>query len=246
MAYQDRYCAFVDILGFRNLIKSLDDPNSKITPKDVSGIFDTMQKAILVGLPVVEEDDIKLAAISDAICLSSAVTANGLETILKCLVDLTLFLLVHGYFVRGGLVKGKLEHDRNAVFGSALVRAVDIENRTAHFPRIMIMRDVYLDMIRAHAAGNYLADWAQRADDGPMFLHPLAKLVSFMSLAKDQAQVDQIAMSFNPMAGKIQQRLDEATDEPRHFEKVQWFARYWNRSVANYRKDILAITGPGM
>jgi len=26
----------------------------------------------------------------------------------------------------------------------------------------------------------------------------------------------------------IELRLDEAMDNPRHFEKVLWFARYWN------------------
>jgi hypothetical protein len=244
MAYEDRYCAYVDILGFRNLIRDLDA--NKITPGDMSGVFDTMQKAILVGLPVNEADDIKLSSISDAICLSSAVTGGGLKTIMSCLIDLTLFLLVRGYFVRGGLVKGKLQHDKGAVFGSALVRAFDIESKIARYPRIIILSDVYRDVVRAHAGGHDIVGMAQRADDGPMYLHPLANVARFMSIANDQKEVDRVASIFNPMAGMIQMRFDEATDEPRNFEKVQWFARYWNCSTEKYREHILAISGPGV
>jgi hypothetical protein len=29
----------------------------------------------------------------------------------------------------------------------------------------------------------------------------------------------------------IQRRLSEATDNPQHYEKVRWFANYWNERV---------------
>jgi hypothetical protein len=41
----------------------------------------------------------------------------------------------------------------------------------------------------------------------------------------------------------IQRRLNESFDEPKHFEKVQWFARYWNKFF--YRiEGLTPIQGP--
>jgi len=30
---------------------------------------------------------------------------------------------------------------------------------------------------------------------------------------------------------RIQQRYEESMDTPRHFEKVRWFAQYWNDAI---------------
>ncbi len=52
---------------------------------------------------------------------------------------------------------------------------------------------------------------------------------------------------YTGIAGQIQRRFDEATDNPNHFEKVKWFANYWNENVRRW--DIAGlerITGPGV
>ena len=61
--------------------------------------------------------------ISDAVAISTRPTKDGLEHILTALRDLSFRLLRMGYFVRGGLVRGKLVHEENAVFGPALLDA---------------------------------------------------------------------------------------------------------------------------
>jgi hypothetical protein len=48
-----------------------------------------------------------------------------------------------------------------------------------------------------------------------------------VKLDLEQNQTERIAEYHKPRQ-QIQRRFDEATDEPQHFEKVQWFARYWN------------------
>ena len=46
---------------------------------------------------------------------------------------------------------------------------------------------------------------------------------------------------------QLQRRFDEATDNPRHFEKVKWFARYWNDHVRQWHIDGLNhVKGPGL
>jgi len=34
------------------------------------------------------------------------------------------------------------------------------------------------------------------------------------------------------MGKQIQQRFNAAVDDPRHFEKVKWFANYWNNVIS--------------
>ena len=36
---------------------------------------------------------------------------------------------------------------------------------------------------------------------------------------------------FSLIKDKIQERYEEAMDTPRHFEKVRWFAQYWNETI---------------
>ena len=48
------------------------------------------------------------------------------------------------------------------------------------------------------------------------------------------------------MRDMIQRRFDESVDTPRHFEKVQWFANYWNISIHEERAGLTFIKGPGL
>jgi hypothetical protein len=44
----------------------------------------------------------------------------------------------------------------------------------------------------------------------------------------------------------LRQRLTESMDNPRHFEKVKWFASYWNESIPAGAKEVERITGFGL
>jgi hypothetical protein len=44
----------------------------------------------------------------------------------------------------------------------------------------------------------------------------------------------------------IRQKFADAVDTPRHFEKVQWFASYWNDTIGFSPKGLTRIKGPGL
>ena len=90
-----------------------------------------------------------------------------------------------------------------------------------------------------------------QADDGPYYVHVLRKIaaevhrVQVENLNKrpeDQTQLTDYAH----MQDMIQERLDELSYDPRHFEKVQWFAKYWRSSTPSGVTGFKTITGPGM
>lgn len=162
----------------------------------------------------------------------------GLAHLLQTLSALTLDLLKHGYFCRGAVVKGKLYHDEETVFGEALVHAYRLESTIAKYPRIILPRDVAL---KAKKLKEFTEkeDYVRQSADGPFFLHTLLPM-AYAHDEGDQASFDEY---WNSLAAIIQGLFDESVDNPRHFEKIQWFAIYWN-FVAAQTKNILLVNGP--
>jgi hypothetical protein len=147
LEYEERYCAYVDILGFRELVKGLSvDPTKFIALK--TALDNIHRKRELAGVFW----DIRTQNISDAIAISSEVTAEGLEGVFETLTNLAVDLLCEGFFVRGAVVRGLLYHDDKTVFGEALVKAYEIESLIARYPRIVVTREVREDMLQ------YVAD----------------------------------------------------------------------------------------
>jgi hypothetical protein len=81
-----------------------------------------------------------------------------------------------------------------------------------------------------------------RSKDGPYFLHVLRFLETIKNNDKDR---NDLARWTNDLGGMIQKRLDEAVDNPAHYEKVFWFADYFN-DVFGGVADVKLIEAPGL
>jgi hypothetical protein len=237
--YQERYCAFVDILGFRQLIERLND--------DV-GQFDALRNLLMRvhgthsgTLADKKASDFRAQSISDAVAISTAPTQEGLADVFEALQLLSVDLLVAGYFVRGAVVRASLYHDDRMVFGNALVRAYSFESEVARYPRIIVAREVREDIIRFSAKPNNVIsrpkiDCLRQSSDGPMYLNVLEPVVSLFKkkehpYEKLSAAEEARYRSYLSIRDRIQERYEESMDTPRHFEKVRWFARYWNEEI---------------
>jgi hypothetical protein len=246
--YNDRYCAFADILGFRQLIESLS-----VSPSS----FDALRNLLVrvhgtnSGAALdVEETDFRAQSISDAVAISTNVNSAGLNQIFKSLQALSLDLLTEGYFVRGAVVKAPLYHDDRMVFGEALVRAFHFESEVAKFPRIVVTKEVRDDMLSYIATSTPQTTYPKMeilrpSADGPMYLDVLQPVVTL--LRKGDSAVRKLNASESVahqrhfrIRDRIQERYGEAMDNPRHFEKVRWFARNWNEVIP--QKFFLSIS----
>ena len=246
--YIDRYCAFIDILGFRELVRSLANEGSRFEK-----LRTLLSKIHSPANPATKSWDIGFRAqsISDAVAISTLVSETGLIHLFIAVENLAVDLLKEGYLIRGALVKGKLYQDDKMVFGEALVRAFELEKSVVRFPRVMITQDVMQDIEQISDRKLVYELHILQAADGPHYLHVLRKIESDVA----RLQMENINLppekqhsldEFAKLQAVIQQRLNEATDNPRYFEKVQWFARYWQRSVPYGAPTFSQITGPGM
>jgi hypothetical protein len=250
--YEDRYCAYLDILGFQRLIDRL---SGGTTPFEaLQALLEQIHNPPHSSEGAFKNADFRAQSISDAVALSTSLTPEGLSQLFYSLEQLCQRLLIEGFFARGAIVKGKLYHDDRMVFGEALVRAYRLESEIVRFPRIMIASDVVTDAVPTTDRGSMtLAAMLKQADDGPWYLHILrtmeregAYLATASRVPKPNAIDSDVLRDFAKMALAIQRRFDEAIDNPRHFEKVQWFARYWNASIPSGLRGIAHIKGPGL
>ncbi len=246
-AYEERYCGYADILGFTDLISDIRAGKEKFEAvRNLLQQIHSPRDSQVVG---VGEADFQAQSISDAIVLSTRLTISGLGILTDALERLVLDALHEGYLTRGAICRGLLYHDKQTVFGEALIRAYNLESKVAKYPRIMLTKQVY-DDAKASNLAHYFKDHIRQADDGPFFLDVFRHLKDRLEIAKKQP-VDSpphpMLVRCATIRDRIQERFNNAVDTPTHFEKVQWLANYWNvtfRDEANPR--FRGITGPGL
>jgi hypothetical protein len=149
--YEDRYCLFLDILGFRDIVaKSLQQPAQRGTHAtsqvyfSLSSIAKTL-KYKLAYLNAAGKKTIssrKVSQFSDSVVVSYRATEDGgLDNMLRDVLRLQLQLIHRKILVRGAITLGKLYHQRDFVFGPALNEAVELEG-WANYPRVIADRDL--------------------------------------------------------------------------------------------------------
>ena len=129
--YEERYCAYFDILGFRELIANLR--NGAIRFETIRDLLRQIHSPYDPEIIDFEHCDFRIQSISDAVALSTKRTIPGLSMLCAALRELALAALHAGYFTRGVLCKGLLYHDETMVFGEALVRAYNWRVRLCAF-----------------------------------------------------------------------------------------------------------------
>lgn len=247
LMYLERYCAFIDILGFREIIAQLD--RGKASALSLIQLLDEIHQP-KKGLSSLAKADIRVQSISDAVAISVAPTAEGLGQLFLATDALTIKLLSMGYFIRGAIAKGRLYHDGNMIFGEALVRAYQFESQVARYARLLVTRDVKLDVdtfVKDRKFAELFEDRVRQSDDGPYYSNSLRDIALVATMVDPKVKFGTTAIAHNLLELReiIQRRLDEAADNPRHFEKVQLFASYWN-DVMPRNDDLPKIKGPGL
>jgi hypothetical protein len=252
-SYEQRYCAFIDILGFAELIDNLTQGQTSF--QSLQELLTRVHNAPPATAGTDERADFRAQSISDAVAISAAANVKGIASIIHSINRLAVELLAQGFFIRGAIVKDHLYHDDKMVFGNALTQAHRIEASVVRFPRVMVTRSVLQDI--AAIDDKNASVLLRRSDDGPMFVHVL-RAIEMEMLAVDYGKgKPRLRFDDQKFGGKldrhvviaerIQRRFDEATDNPNHFEKAKWFANYWNDTIQEWNiEGFKRITGPGL
>jgi len=226
MPYEERYVAFVDILGFSEIVKNSIKGNEKPSFDELVNILGKISERDH-EIDSVFGDDFKFQTFSDSIIMSDRISIGGLFQITSAVQDLAIELLKVGLLMRGGIAKGRLHHDANVVFGPAFLEAYRLESSIAKFPRIILSRDVYADMKR----DPYHKERVVLASDGPPHLHVLHRFTKRKAPKGLERLFEREREAGVVCQPQLQALLDASIYEPRYYEKLSWFSQYWNATV---------------
>ena len=140
---EQRIVAFLDILGFKNLVDVyIKDPNFIMRMDQIL----TFSKKLLKGEWIRKGHsrflmDINSHMFSDSICISSPMIGLNIFNFLSLIASLQYELLGSGIFVRGGIGIGLHAETPRIIISEGLIKAFKLEN-SAKYPRILISRDI--------------------------------------------------------------------------------------------------------
>lgn len=139
--YTSKYCvAYLDILGSKNLINN--DENNKFLNYLNLLCCDAL-------LEVSSNKDIFIKIFSDNILLAISTECDKqtrkarIEALINRVRNIQNEILRYGYLVRGAMVEGEFFHNDVLIYGKALVKAVQMEENNAKFPRVIIQQEIY-------------------------------------------------------------------------------------------------------
>lgn len=262
-AYQDRATAFVDILGFGELIG-----RSETHPSTLGEVFTALREVLHTRpawkdptvrdqlwaetqtlfreagrQPSREEHDALLDALhkrdfaitfSDNVVRSSPADWAGLVSVSFSVITLALRLLARGVFVRGGLTLGRLHHDESMVFGPALIEAYRIEQGVARVPRVAVSPAASRLLLTDQPSG------ARAGFDAKALIRVDADGVSHLDIFSRQAMAGAgfAGPSGGQMATLIRSQLAGKLRQypnwtPPAQEKLRWVVNYFNGSISS-------------
>lgn len=205
--YQDCYVAFIDILGFKNLISNETTSCDKIL--DIYSCFkDIIPRLTILDdsnkrIPIKEVDFIKTKIMSDSICIY---INTNIEKALLCLVAVCiniqniLLKQEEPILVRGAISRGDIYAEGDITFGPALTQAYLMEEKNARYPRIIITKQLIDQGIEGLPANvvKDLYDGLLFRDDDSFYS------VNFLAIINDE--------SLHKLRESVSKMLDSTTD----------------------------------
>lgn len=242
--YQNSIVAFIDILGFKDIVKKSErNPRQLQTIYQALGFLKKRELPEKWNLQLVEiEEDfqkrdvydfdisnrIQSSAFSDSIVVSVIINDNNVNESLSTLIANLSFvgskLIMDGIVIRGGLTIGKIIHTENGIiFGQGLIDAYKLEIRAAKFPRI-ILSDKLINKLNYPLENKKdrfpYHQYLKRFSDGCVGFH---QLIYFQVLqSRKKMSKTRLFSSLKKAKKTIIDGLDSSFEFPDVHEKYQW------------------------
>lgn len=138
--YQDSYVAFLDVLGFKELVlgKTTESQNM------LASYFGIVGEVIKYLNRIPSKKDIGSIVISDSIIFSVPLKNDGgqdnLQQLCIAVGLLQQHLALKNIWLRGGISFGKTYFDKrnNQIVGPAYINAFELESKIAKYPRVVL------------------------------------------------------------------------------------------------------------
>jgi len=258
-SFEDRYVAFVDILGFRNIVARMEREQGLFsTVRDALKTIDEQARefrnyrvarkksheALIASgqVPLTPPPQLQMTAFSDCYVISETAPA---WRVLAGVQALGATLLAQGILCRGAVVRGAAYHRDRVLFGPAVIEAYELESQVAKYPRILVTEKV------RKAAWDYHKDrWKGRLfiqdTDGCWFINVLTPSMSVWK-ALPTTNEDVSSREFlQTVRKRLTRQLSEAQADLGRLSKLQWLGNHFNKLATERGKvDLLVFPEDG-
>lgn len=239
ISYNKQIVAFIDLLGFKNIVNEVNKDKNKAIGK-INYLIDIIEKSIKSNIYIGDEESDYLAVeykiFSDCICLSmdcvepyeGCDTSIGIYLFLSDLIKIQARLVMDNIFIRGAVtIDNHFLHD-NLIFSAALNNAYKSESTRAVNPRVVIDESIievlsrYQDPYDSDVHFSNYNKIIKRDSDGLLFLDYLEYC--------DDNEVN--TNDFIELHKNIIEERLENEDDPYIISKYLWVANYHNQKVS--------------
>ncbi len=250
--YEKRLVAFIDILGFKEIVKQSETNISKI--ELIYSVLDYLKNWEVpekwdLRLVEIEEDAQKrgvenfdisdktnITAFSDSIVVSVKVDDNINEMASTLIINLAYIgaiLLEKGILFRGGLTVGNLIHKENGtVFGQGLIDSYQLESNNAKYPRIILSNKLLKELnypIETKRDRYPYHQYVDRFNDGCVGFHQMIYYQVIESWT--EMTEGELIESLEKVRKVIVAGLDATFEKPDVFEKYNWLKEQYNKLI---------------
>lgn len=252
--YEDSYVAFLDILGFRNLVMS----GKKEDLEKISQYLGIVDSVINYLKKIPSKSKIRTIVVSDSVILSVTKedsTERNIFLFRNLCIAVGLIqqnLAMKNLWLRGGISTGKAYFNdrKKQIVGPAYVNAFEIEERFAEFPRVIIDSKIIpefecqtagqlINVInQKENGGNQFPNWSsdilfywnqELYDSGNYIFQDVALFIDYLSPNVKMTN-DELKLIVNNLQVSIYNNVA-------FYDKYRWVADYL-KSIYRYRVDL--------
>ena len=250
--YEERLVAFIDILGFKEIVKQSEKDPSKV--ELIYSVLNYLKNWEIsknwdLKLVEIEEDaqkrglenfDIRgktnSTSFSDSIVVSVKVDNNVNEmtsTLIVNLANIGAILFEQGILFRGGLTIGNIIHNENGtVFGQGLIDAYKLESSSAKYPRIILSDKLISKLnypITTKRDRYPYYQYIDRFEDGCVGFHQMQYYQVMESW--EEMTTEKLTTSLDKIRKVIIKGLDDSFEKPDVFEKYKWLKEQYHKLI---------------
>lgn len=224
--YKKRLVAFIDVLGFKNLVH-----NESFTPIETyySFLLSNFKNAI-------EKRNFEFLLISDSIVIYTEETTENLCELIKMINLTQAGLLSKGILIRGGISHGDLfvDPENNIVVGRGLINAYQLE-MLAKFPRVILDRS----LVAKHYGSVSTALAKNNINELPhlSLMQSNGHIVDFLYL--NYGRILSTSITNTPYKAALN-LLRENFYKNEHAEKFEWLKAYLTACLVDQKTHVLA------
>ena len=247
ITYQTWIVAFIDILGFKEIVRKSE--RSPILLKTIYESLGFLKKRELpekwnLQLVEIEEDaqkrgieDFDIAyrtfssAFSDSIVVSVIIDDKKIHASFSTLLANLAFVgskfIMDGILIRGGITIGKIIHtETGIVFGQGLIDAFNLETRSAKYPRTTLSDKLISKLnypLETKRDRYPYHQYLKRFSDGCVGLH---QLIYFQVLQSwEKMRKERLESNLKRVKKTIIEGLDDSFEFPDVHEKYLWLKK---------------------